>query len=102
MTTADGHVRTVPNTASLYTRTPPNIMGATPEDISDTPDRWEASDALHSDMSMMRIAVAGTGGLARIIAHYIDQDTSHHVVFLSRAVSLQANMGWLSPSISCP
>ncbi|KAF2169871.1 hypothetical protein M409DRAFT_64855 [Zasmidium cellare ATCC 36951] len=33
----------------------------------------------------MRIAVAGTGGLARLIAHYIDEDTSHHVVFLSRS-----------------
>lgn len=39
-----------------------------------------------TDMSMMRIAVAGTGGLARLIAHYIEQDTSHHVVFLSRSV----------------
>ncbi|KAK5124712.1 hypothetical protein LTR85_001425 [Meristemomyces frigidus] len=35
-------------------------------------------------MSMMRIAVAGTGGLARLIAHFIEEDTSHHVVFLSR------------------
>jgi len=35
---------------------------------------------------MMRIAVAGTGGLARLIAHYIDQETGHHVVFLSRGV----------------
>lgn len=37
-------------------------------------------------MSMMRVAVAGTGGLARLIAHYIDEDTSHQVVFLSRTV----------------
>ncbi|KAK4546911.1 hypothetical protein LTR36_001643 [Oleoguttula mirabilis] len=35
-------------------------------------------------MSMMRIAVAGTGGLAQLIAHFIELDTSHHVVFLSR------------------
>lgn len=37
-----------------------------------------------SDMSIMRVAVAGTGGLGRLIAHYIDADTSHHVVLLSR------------------
>ncbi len=37
-------------------------------------------------MSMMRIAVAGTGGLARLIAHFIKQDTGHHVVLLSREV----------------
>ncbi|QIW94880.1 hypothetical protein AMS68_000398 [Peltaster fructicola] len=35
-------------------------------------------------MSMMRIAVAGSGGLARLIAYYIDQETSHYVVLLSR------------------
>lgn len=39
-----------------------------------------------SRSSMLRIAVAGTGGLARLIAHYIDDDTSHHVVLLSRTV----------------
>lgn len=33
---------------------------------------------------MMRIAVAGTGGLARLIGQYIEQETGHHVVFLSR------------------
>ncbi|KAK4896133.1 hypothetical protein LTR27_005990 [Elasticomyces elasticus] len=44
------------------------------------------SEPEHSkiDMSMMRIAVAGTGGLARLIAHFIQQDTGHHVVLLSR------------------
>ncbi|EME48725.1 hypothetical protein DOTSEDRAFT_19238 [Dothistroma septosporum NZE10] len=36
-------------------------------------------------MSVMRIAVAGTGGLGRLIAHYIDADTSHHIVLLSRS-----------------
>lgn len=35
---------------------------------------------------MMRIAIAGTGGLARLIAHFIDEETAHHVVFLSRTV----------------
>ena len=44
-------------------------------------------------MSMMRVAVAGTGGLARLIAHYIDEDTSHHVVFLSRTVRIPQDFG---------
>lgn len=35
---------------------------------------------------MMRVAIAGTGGLARLIAHFIEQDTAHHVIFLSREV----------------
>ena len=39
---------------------------------------------------MMRVAIAGTCGLARLIAHYIDEDTSHHVVFLSRNVRMFA------------
>jgi hypothetical protein len=38
-------------------------------------------------MSTMRIAVAGTGGLACLIAHFINEETSHSVVLLSRAVS---------------
>lgn len=38
-------------------------------------------------MSTMRVAVAGTGGLARLIAHFISEETSHGVVLLSRAVS---------------
>ena len=40
-------------------------------------------------MSMMRVAVAGTGGLARLIAHYIAEDTAHPVVFISRTVREQ-------------
>ncbi|EMC99005.1 hypothetical protein BAUCODRAFT_145992 [Baudoinia panamericana UAMH 10762] len=35
-------------------------------------------------MSMMRVAVAGTCGLARLIAYFIQQDTGHQVVLLSR------------------
>ena len=38
-------------------------------------------------MSTMRIAVAGTGGLACLIAHFINEETTHGVVLLSRAVS---------------
>jgi ketopantoate reductase len=38
-------------------------------------------------MSTMRIAVAGTGGLACLIAHFISEETTHGVVLLSRAVS---------------
>lgn len=40
-------------------------------------------------MSTMRIAVAGTGGLACLIAHFISEETTHGVVLLSRAVSHQ-------------
>ncbi|KAF7195505.1 hypothetical protein HII31_03099, partial [Pseudocercospora fuligena] len=39
-----------------------------------------------SIMSTMRIAIAGTGGLARLIAHYVGTETTHVVVFLSRSV----------------
>ncbi|KAF2716959.1 isoflavone reductase family protein [Polychaeton citri CBS 116435] len=35
-------------------------------------------------MSMMRIALAGSGGLAERIAHCIQEETSHQVVILSR------------------
>ena len=55
-------------------------------DVSHTKRRQGDSVSPSPEMSMMRIAVAGTGGLARLIAHYIDEDTSHHVVFLSRTV----------------
>lgn len=41
-------------------------------------------------MSTMRIAVAGTGGLACMIAHCISEETSHPVVLLSRAVCFEA------------
>lgn len=37
-------------------------------------------------MSTMRIAVAGTGGLACMIAHCISEETNHPVVLLSRSV----------------
>ncbi|KAK1819941.1 hypothetical protein LTR12_005663 [Friedmanniomyces endolithicus] len=40
---------------------------------------------------MMRVAVAGTGGLARLIAHFIQQDTGHHVVLLSREAKAHLN-----------
>lgn len=46
-------------------------------------------------MSTMRIAVAGTGGLACLIAHFISEETTHGVVLLSRAVSLWRPDHWL-------
>ena len=61
-------------------------MAGDREHVSDSSRRRRGSPSPDPDMSMMRVAVAGTGGLARLIAHYIDEDTSHHVVFLSRSV----------------
>lgn len=58
------------------------------DDVEETKRRRENSASPNPDMSMMRVAVAGTGGLARLIAHFIDEDTSHHVIFLSRTVRL--------------
>ena len=46
--------------------------------------RHKESGSPHTDMAMVRIAIAGTNGLARLIALSIDQETSHYVVFLSR------------------
>ncbi|WPH02588.1 Hypothetical protein R9X50_00545300 [Acrodontium crateriforme] len=51
---------------------------------SDSDSCEQLSGPTKQDMAMMRIAIAGTSGLARLIAHYINQQTSHHVVFLSR------------------
>ncbi|KAK3052402.1 hypothetical protein LTR09_006612 [Extremus antarcticus] len=82
-------MRTVAGTAALYTRHATSYMAVRPKDVSDGKDLQVPYDAPSSDMSMMRIAIAGTGGLARIIAHYIDQDTSHHVIFLSRSAKQQ-------------
>ncbi|KAI9709300.1 MAG: hypothetical protein M1820_003420 [Bogoriella megaspora] len=39
----------------------------------------------------MRIAIAGTGGLAFWIAHYIQQETPHQVLLLSRTASAASN-----------
>lgn len=72
--------------------TPPDIMALDLDDVSDVKESREHSESPRSDMSMMRIAVAGTGGLARLIAHYIKEETSHHVVFLSRAVRLPSRL----------
>ncbi|KAI9842908.1 MAG: hypothetical protein M1837_006740 [Sclerophora amabilis] len=36
------------------------------------------------DFRMIKVAIAGTGGLAQYIAQHIDQDTSHQFVLLSR------------------
>jgi len=43
--------------------------------------------ALLSTGKVTRIAVAGTGGLAVLIAHFIRSGTNHSVVLISRAVS---------------
>lgn len=56
------------------------------ENVSEAKGRRQHSASPGADMSMMRVAVAGTGGLARLIAHYIAEDTSHPVVFISRTV----------------
>lgn len=56
--------------------------------VSEVDEREQESALSEQEMSMMRIAVAGTGGLARLIAHFIQQDTGHHVVLLSREVRL--------------
>ncbi|KAK3722397.1 hypothetical protein LTR37_002388 [Vermiconidia calcicola] len=69
------------------------------EDVWDTKGRRTNPESPSADMSMMRIAVAGTGGLARLIAHYIDEDTSHHVVFLSRTTQPQLAAGGYQVSV---
>jgi len=35
---------------------------------------------------MMKIAIAGTNGLAQFMAYYLSQVTSHNLVFLTRTV----------------
>jgi hypothetical protein len=40
----------------------------------------------------MRVAVAGTCGLALLIAREINDETSHQLVILSRTVSLQPHL----------
>ena len=49
-------------------------------------------------MTAMRIAVAGSGGLARLIAGYIDADTAHQIVFIPRSVCQVPTVGLGSPS----
>lgn len=43
-------------------------------------------------MAIMRIAIAGSGGLAQHLAHFINQ-SAHAFIILSRAVSLQLQPG---------
>ena len=47
---------------------------------------------LDSNMSVMRIAIAGTSGLALTIAREILERTSHQLVILSRNVSAAVSM----------
>jgi hypothetical protein len=70
-----------------YTRPDSVIMPPRHDHVSDERRKRESVGPA-SEMSMMRVAVAGTGGLARLIAHFINQETSHHVVFLSRTVRI--------------
>ena len=71
----------------------PERISSDEDDVGISPVR--ASEPSASNVPRKRIAVAGTGGLARLIAHYIDENTSHHVVFLSRTV--KATPGQLIP-----
>src|SRR2546421_422496 len=43
---------------------------------------------------MMRIAIAGTGGLALFMAHFVNEETTHQLVILSRTVSLFMSTDW--------
>lgn len=48
------------------------------------------ADPLHPpQMSMTRVAIAGTGGLAYLIAHYIHSQTSYPLIILAKEVSLE-------------
>ncbi|KAI9759541.1 MAG: hypothetical protein M4579_002300, partial [Chaenotheca gracillima] len=40
--------------------------------------------ASQPEFKMIKVAIAGTGGLAQLIARHLDQDTSHQFVLLSR------------------
>lgn len=41
---------------------------------------------LQPDYDMIKVAIAGTGGLAQYIAHYLAAETSHQFILISRAV----------------
>lgn len=65
-----------------------------------SPIPTELSDSSESSRSVMRIAIAGTGGLALIIANYILRNTSHPLLLLSRSVKSALSMpqaGSLTP-----
>jgi len=55
-------------------------------DVSDLEYHQLLQKSQSRAMPVMRIAVAGTGGLGCLIAHYLTEDTSHQVVLLSRTV----------------
>lgn len=44
-------------------------------------------------MSATRVAIAGTGGLAYLIAHYILNETSYPLILLAKEVSLARTAG---------
>jgi shikimate 5-dehydrogenase len=45
-------------------------------------------DSDGDEIRIMKIAIAGTGGLARNIAHYLHYETQHQFIILSRAVCI--------------
>jgi len=49
---------------------------------------------------MMKVAIAGTGGLAQYIAHYLAAGTYHQFILLSRTAS--ARFTWLIGSLTSP
>lgn len=56
--------------------------------------------SMHQDVPkqepmMMKIAIAGTNGLAQFLAYYLSQITSHNFVFLTRTVCVSA---WPTPT----
>jgi hypothetical protein len=40
----------------------------------------------YQEQTMIKVAIAGTGGLAQYIAHYISTQTYHQFIILSRQV----------------
>lgn len=48
-----------------------------------------SSESFQSNMPTMRVAVAGTCGLALLIAQEIQESTTHQVIILSRIVSIR-------------
>jgi NAD dependent epimerase/dehydratase family enzyme len=54
-------------------------------------------------MAIMRIAIAGSGGLAQHLAHFINQ-TAHYFIIISRSVSRLTldvtSFVWLGSNIS--
>lgn len=52
-----------------------------------------------SQPAMVRIAIAGAGGFAQILAQHISQTTEHALIVLSRRVCLQTPLRSLRATI---